>query len=217
MAHLDLIMSGTGAGVMVIKSLLLLLLLDPRSLFADEYVKEQIKKYMDEHRDVKNGEEVSKFVTLILNDKFTEQTLDRKENKNYLFEISALKDKMLNFYFTELNQIEDSQITKVCDVQSTFDRMFLQLVRLRLVIQPEIQISHFVHPTSKISYLAAKSFWIDDDGNINREITRSLGQMEDFGYDKYSKSVKVDPKVKEEALKKVQESIVERYRKVYPL
>ena len=215
MENLDLILSGAGMGAMVVKSLLFLLL-DPKDLFADDYVKKQIEKYMNQHKDVKNVEEVSKFVTLVLNDKFTEETLNRKENRLHLFELNSLKDEMLNFYFTELNQIEDPQVTKVCDIQTSFDRMYLRLVRLRMVIQPEIQISHFVHPSSDISYLAAKSFWIYDDGNIKRDITRSLGALEDFGYDKYEpKIVKVDPKVLEEGLKRIQEVVTARYKEVY--
>jgi len=85
-----------------------------------------------------------------------------------------------------------------------------------MVIQPEIQISQNIHPVSKIPYLAAKSFWIDDNGEKKRDFTRSLGPLEDYGYKTYDKEiVSKDPKVIEESLKRIQEVIYVRYKEYY--
>ena len=217
METLNMILSGTGLGAMVVKSLLLLLL-KPEDLFADEYVKMQIDNFMSTHHDVKNVDEVQKFVTLVYNDKFTPDTLSRTENRLLLINLSTLKDRILKFYFDQLNQIQDESIKKVCDVQTTLDKLFLQLVRFRMVIQPEIQISQNIHPVSKISYVAVKSFWIDDNGEKRRDFTRSLGPLEDYGYKVYDKEiVSEDPKVKEESLKRIQEVIYTRYKEYYPV
>lgn len=211
-----MILSGTGLGTMVVKSLLLLLL-KPEDLFTDEFVKIQIDNYMNTHKDVKNVSEVKKFVTLVYNDKFTPLTLNRNENRLLLINLSTLKSKILEFYFDQLNQIQDESIRKVCDVQTTLDKLFLQLVRLRMVIQPEIQISQNIHPVSKISYIAVKSFWIDDDGEKRRDFTRSLGPLEEYGYKTYDKEiVSNNPKVIEESLKRIQEVIYSRYKEYYP-
>jgi len=216
METLNMILSGTGLGAMAVKSLLLLLL-KPDDLFTDEYVKIQIDNFMNTHHDVKNVNEVEKFVTLVYNDKFTIDTLSRNENRLLLINLSTLKDRILKFYFDQLNQIQDESIKMVCDVQTTLDKLFLQLVRFRMVIQPEIQISQNIHPVSKISYIAVKSFWIDDNGEKRREFTRSLGPLEDYGYKTYDKEiVSNNPKVIEESLKRIQEVIYARYKEYYP-
>ena len=216
METLNMILSGTGLGAMAVKSLLLLLL-KPEDLFTDEYVKIQIDNFMNTHHDVKNVNEVEKFVTLVYNDKFTIDTLSRNENRLLLINLSTLKDRILKFYFDQLNQIQDESIKMVCDVQTTLDKLFLQLVRFRMVIQPEIQISQNIHPVSKISYIAVKSFWIDDNGEKRREFTRSLGPLEDYGYKTYDKEiVSNNPKVIEESLKRIQEVIYARYKEYYP-
>lgn len=216
METLTMILSGTGLGAMVVKSLLLLIL-KPEDLFTDEYVKKQIDNFMSTHHDVKNIDEVQKFVTLVYNDKFTPDTLNRIENQHFLINLSTLKDRILKFYFDQLNQITDPSIKMVCDVQTTLDKFFLQLVRLRMVIQPEIQISQNIHPVSKISYIAVKSFWIDDNGEKRRDFTKSLGPLEDYGYKEYDKKiVSEDSKVIEESLKRIQEVIYARYKEYYP-
>lgn len=216
MEILDWILSFLGIGGMVTKAYLLLLLLKPEDLLADEYVKNLVDNYMMDHVDVKDVEEVKKFVTLVHNNHFTTFTLERSENKHFLTTLLTLRGKILDFYFNQVNQIEDPSVKMVCDVQTTLDKLFLQLIRLRMVIQPEIQISQNIHPVSKIPYLAAKSFWIDDNGEKKRDFTRSLGPLEDYDYKEYNKKVvSEDPKVIEESLKRIQEVIYNRYKEYY--
>ena len=146
---------------------------------------------MNTHKDVKNYGQVQKFVTLVYNDKFEPHTLIRNENSHLLTNLTTLKNRILDFYFEQLNQINDPSIKMVCDIQTTRDKLFLQMVILRMVIQPEVQISQNIHPVSKIPYLAAKSFWIDDEGEKKRDFTRSLGPLEDYGYKEYDKKIKL--------------------------
>jgi len=214
----DWILSGTGLGMMVVKSYMIWFI-KPEDLLNDKYLKAQIENYMKEYSDLKNFDEVKKFVTLIHYDQFTPFTYTRTDNSHLLLKLENLKGRILDFYFNQLNQIQDDSIKKVCDVQTTLDKLFLQLVRFRMVIQPEIQISQNIHPQSDIHYLAAKSFWIDENGEKKREFTRSLGPLEDYGYkDKeYDKKlVSKDPKVIEESLKRIQEVIYARYKEYYP-
>lgn len=216
MEILDSILSVTSLGMMVIKSYYLWLL-NPEDLLDDKYVEEVIDNYIKEHSDVKNFKEVKKFVTLIKNDQFTPLTYTRKENGHLFLKLENLQNRILNLYFEQLNQIEDPELKKVCDVHTTLDEFVLQLTRLRMVIDPEIQISQNIHPVSKIAYIAVKSFWIDDNGNKNRDFTKSLGPLEEYGYKKYDKKlVSQDPKVIEESLKRIQPVIYNRYKEYYP-
>ena len=216
MEILDLIITGTGLGVMVIKSYILWFL-KPEDLLNDKYVKDIIDKYMKEQSEVINFKEVKKFVILIENDQFTTLVYTRTENAHFLKKLENLKKKILDFYFEQVNQIKDTEIKKVCDVQTTLDKLVLQLIRLRMVIDPEIQISQNIHPVSKIAYVAVKSFWMDDDGVKKRDFTKSLGALEDYGFKKYDKEkVSNDPKVIEESLKRIQPVIYNRYKKCYP-
>lgn len=215
---MDWILSGFCLAGIVIKSYFLLLF-RPEDFFSSDFVKSQIERYLMENKEVEDINEVRKFLTLVYNDKFTDETIQRSENKHLLLKLESLRTKLLDFYFTEVTKLDNqgSKIIRVCDIQPILDQLFLQLIRLRMVIEPEIQISQNIHPVSKISYIAVKSFWIDNDGVKKRDFTRSLGPLEDYGFKEYKKEiVSNDPKVKEESLKRIQEVIYNRYKEYYP-
>ena len=68
-----------------------------------------------------------------------------------------------------------------------------------MIVEPSIQIATNVHTQSKITYLIAKSFWYDEDGNKIRKFTKSLGRAEDYlhGIDDFNAKKEADNKIKE--------------------
>lgn len=222
MEILDLILSVLGSGILVIKSYIFMPALLLNSIDDPEYIKSQIEKTLKEFPDVKHKVEVRNFVTSIYDDKFTMGSVIRKfrlQNLLLLAKLETLKCDILNFYFATCDKIDEieSDNKLACDIHNTINNKVLQLKRLRMVIDPEIQISQNIHPVSKIAYIAVKSFWIDNEGAKNRDFTKSLGPLVEYGYKKYNKEiVSNDSKIIEESLKRIQEVIYTRYKEYYP-
>ena len=84
-----------------------------------------------------------------------------------------------------------------------------QIMKLRLIIEPSIQIATNVHTQSKITYLVAKSFWYDINGIKIRKFTKSLGRAED-----YKQGVN-DIDAKREAEIKIKEVMIQTYKEEY--
>jgi hypothetical protein len=82
-------------------------------------------------------------------------------------------------------------------------------MKLRMIIEPSIQIATNVHTQSKITYLIAKSFWINENGVKIRKFTKSLGRSED-----YKKGIK-DIDAKKEAEIKIREIMIQTYNEEY--
>jgi len=211
MEMLNLILSGSflSAGV-AIKSILLLLV-KPEDLLTDEFVKMQVDEYKKSTKDVLYPKESLDFITWVFNDKFDADTIKRKKNSSYFFLLNKVKHELLDLYTKELKDLaKDSELKIVGDFYTRLEKDIIKLMRLRQVIQPEIQISRNVHPVSNIPYLAAKAFWLEDTGERTRKFTKSLGREDE--YDLGNK----DPKVEETAITKIQEVMYLNFKEAYP-
>lgn len=206
MNFVEFIIGGIG-GMAVTKSLLLLLL-DPSIIKTDE-MKTKIDAILEENGPVNDNLEVRSMLTWILDDKFEGSTYTNKEVSSLLTEIEILKKQMIKFYLTNLSEIEDSSIVKSCDVHTKIAQYTLQLMRLRMVIEPEVQLSINRHPQTNIVYIASKGFWINDDGVKQRRFTKNIGRAEDF-----SKGIK-DTKAMSIGTSKLRSVLLEKYRETY--
>ena len=208
----------TGSGT-INALLLLLLLVDPAST---ALIEGQVNEYMSKFKGrLKNKKEVKEMLTWILDDKFKEETykMNMKIHNTdvYINELGKLKENMINFYFRNLQelQLEDSNITMSCDIHSTMGIYVLQLMRLRMVIEPEINLLTNPHLTNSATgertlYLTAKAFWMGDDGKKVRKFTKSLGLMSE--YDGKREGIKA----KEESVRRLQPMLWDEYRATYP-
>lgn len=97
-------------------------------------------------------------------------------NQILLQKLKKLKEEFMSFF---LGSPLDHGET-VFDIHMKAKRYYLQIARLRMVIEPEIQIAINTHSTTKISYLAAKGFWISNNGERIRKFTKLLGKIEQF-------------------------------------
>lgn len=209
MELVELIIGGTGA----IHALLLLLLDVDKESMKNQLLQMRIDEYMFRLKgELKNEAEVREMVSWILNDKFKEETQKREKGGRLLRTLQILKDQMINFYFKHLDQItqENPDLNKACDVHTTIGKLVIQLMRLRMVVQPDIQYSINIHPVTEHEYLTVKVFWIGDDGKKVRKFTKSLGRMEDHPTGIDSKEVK------EFSVKRVQEFLYQKYVETYP-
>lgn len=180
----------TMAGLGTIEALLLLLLkADPTS---SEFIEAQVNEYMNKlNGKVKNRKDVKEMLTWILDDKFRKETFDLGfKNRNmslYMSELNQLKDRMIAFYIQSMDDsfVSNSELNRPCNIHSTISGYVLQLMRLRMVIEPEINLltnPHIINSSTgeRTLYLTAKAFWMEDDGKKVRKFTKSLGLMSDY-------------------------------------
>lgn len=202
-------MAGSGVGV-VVKSLLLLLV-KPEDLIEEKHVEDMLEKYNCKVTDQSVYNHIRSFISIIYDDKF-DSGLYSKPGITYLFSmLERLRDKILTLYTKEINIITESpEYERVYDVYAKLEGLILQLMRLRMVIQPDFQFSKNVHPVSNIAYLAAKGFWIDDDGKKVRTFTKSLGRLDEY------KGGKNDPKATETARDRLRDTLYRKYKEIYP-
>jgi hypothetical protein len=98
---------------------------------------------------------------------------------------------------------------KTENILNAYENYELQISRLRLVIQPEINITRIVHTTSKICYLSARGYWYVDFREKKRIFTKNFGKETDY------ELLKDDPKAIEDAIKEIQILCLNEYNSIY--
>ncbi len=208
MELIDLIIGGAG----VVKGLLLLLGLG----YDEKVMKEDIKRYYEDFMKMKgvpstNGK-VDEFIAFVVDDNFKAGTHQRTQNWGYLFDLKNLKETIVKFYFASLDELQkgEREFTDVRDVYLRINEYMHQLMRLRIVIDPDYKLSRNKHPQTGITYLAIKAYWLDDDGKKVRKFTKSIGREEQYkdGID--------DKKAEEDGLKLIQPVLYDYYKEIYP-
>jgi len=172
----------------------------------------EVDDIMKDFQFSQNNNEIREVLIWTKNDDFKKETLRNVKNDKYIGKLNKLKSEFLDFYLKFLSELtnKESEYQRSCDVYTKIGKYIQQIMRLRMVIQPELQIAMNIHTKSRIEYLAAKAFWLNDNGVKERKFTRSLGRVDD-----YAKG-KDDPKVRKEAISKIQEAIYEAYLETYP-
>lgn len=202
----SIILAGTG----IIKSFFFFFLFMNEEM-TNEAVKAEYDKYMKLNEGSGNDKRTKEFVQFIADDKFGEETYKKVDNWTYLATLSKLKETFVKFYFKSLADLNNDHIDmmRVNDVYNRIGQYIIQLMRLRLVIEPEVQISNNVHPRTDINYLAIKAYWIDDNGKKVRKFTKSLGRVENYPQGIEDKQALID------GLKLIQSVLFENYQELY--
>lgn len=196
------------------QALLLLIALRPKhggilTSIKNEFEK-QINEYMDKITGIKYPQEAREMVHFILDDNFSEVTKSVSRNQIYINKLKLLKTDTINFYLESISNSSKYLLQYNCDVHSTIAAMVFQIMRLRMVIEPEIQITVNVHKQSKIVYLTVKSFWLNDEGVKERKFSKSIGRADEYPLGKD------DPKAIEDGTTKMQEILYDEYLTIYP-
>lgn len=209
METIDLLVTGGGLGIL---HSLLLLLLKPEDLLTDEYVEEKVAEYVKDYKNLKYNKDIKNFVRLVFNDKFSYETLFRPENQPLIVRLDKLRQEILDFYFSTIEELfgKGSGYERVCEIDLKLGSFILQLLRLRMVIQPQYGLSVGKHPKTDIEYMSVKSYWRNDDNTVTRKFTKSMGLASN-----YPEGIK-DPKANEDGLKLVQEVMLNEYLQTYP-
>ena len=200
------IMAGTG----VVQSLLLLLF-QPTEENMNESVEKDYEEFMKLRGKGSNTKRTKELIRFIANDSFDETVFKVSRNWVYLSELKKLKESFVRFYFNRLEDITKNHkdLDRVADLDNRVGEYILQLLRLRLVIQPEVQVSSNTHPRTNIMYLSIKAYWIDDNGKKVRKFTKSIGRAEN-----YPDGIK-DKQALEEGIKLIQPVLYDHYKEIY--
>lgn len=206
MEEVNLILAGSG----VIHGLLLLLF-QPTEESMNETVQKEFDGFMKLREGTSTSHRTKEIIQFIADDKFDERVYKDSLNWTYLSTLKNLKEEFVRFYFKKLNELENEKLDMDCvaDIDNRIGEYVIQLMRLRLVIQPEVKISTNIHPRTTHPYLAAKAYWIDDSGKRVRKFTKSIGRAEN-----YPKGRK-DLQALSDGIKLVQPVLFEKYQEIY--
>lgn len=169
-------------------------------------IESKINEYFENHKDLVKTRSSVNMLKWIFNDGFNfDHTL---HGGLYYKKLENVKSEFLQFYFTEVAK-NKKEIKTNEHVDSKIDEYILKIMKLRMIVEPSIQIATNVHTQSKITYLIAKSFWYDEDGNKIRKFTKSLGRAEEYEYGID------DINAKSDADNKIKEIMIQTYKDEY--
>jgi hypothetical protein len=174
--------------------------------------KEEIDMLLNDMPEIANPKEAKELISEILVDGFKEETKLKGRNLPLITKLNQLKAKTIDFYLQSFkdNERRHPELKYNCDIHTKIGEYLVQLIRYRMVIEPEIQLTTNVHRMTKITYLTVKGFWFNDYGIKERKFTRSLGRADEYPLGKD------DDKAIEDATTKMQSILMEEYLKYYP-
>jgi len=210
MGFIELLITGLGS-IGLVKSMMLLVVPTDDIKVNDLNYDELLNYRHKIPEKVKDMNRAKQFVAWVADDRFKSAEKPTADSLGIHLTLGSLKEEILDFYFKTLQNLseEKNDINLACDVEGRIADYVIQLMRLRMVVEPQIQISKFVHPQTNISYLYVKSFWIDDRGKKKRKFSKLLGKAEDYSGIKDVKALK-------DGLETIRPVMMEHYKELYP-
>ena len=206
---MDLFNNINGVQLASMHMLLLLLLLRVRP----EEIQEDIESIMNEFSGLVDQKNIRRNIEWIVDDKISEEIINNPRNRKYAFKLLSVKNEFITFYNSLINEVnnkaEYKDINKVCDMIARYDSYKLHISRLRMLINPKIQITVNVHKITRITYLTLKGFWLNDDGKEVRIHSSSMGRSEQY------KNGKDDEQAKIDGIVRFQQILIDQYENLY--
>lgn len=201
------ILSNVQEGEWMMEGLLLLLgINDKGKIDWSRFLKKEHREIYDQLND---KAQVNEFLAMVSEDGFNEMTLGESKLTQFMEDLAVLKEQITNFFFTTTaEKSKDYQLFPDAYVKISKD--MVQLMRLRLIIQPDYQFAYSTHSVSGIKYLTVRGFWVDESGKRERKFVKSLGRFDDY------KDGKKDPEAHNAAKIKLREVMLEEYKEKYP-
>ena len=206
---MDLFNNINGVQLASMHMLLLLLLLRVRP----EEIQEDIESIMNEFSCIVYKKNIRRNIEWIVDDKISEEVINNPRNRKYAFKLLEVKNEFIAFYNSLINEVKNKaeykDINKVCDMIARYDSYKLHISRLRMLINPKIQITINVHKITRITYLTLKGFWLNDDGKEVRIHSSSMGRSEQY------KNGKEDEQAKIDGIVRFQQKLIDQYENLY--
>lgn len=174
-------------------------------------IEKQVDIKMEKFKNTFNPNIVRNTLRWLEDDDFSKNLEKDYSGQFYINELIGLKESYLDFFKMYVHEIlkSDSNLTQVADLISKNEEHILQIARLRMVIDPEIQLSKNIHKQTKITYMKVKGFWLNDEGVKERRYFKSLGR-----FDSFPKGVKDETAILE-GRNKIREEVLADYLNDY--
>lgn len=206
---MDLFNNINGVQLASMHMLLLLLLLRVRP----EEIQEDIESIMNEFSGIVDQKNIRRNIEWIVDDKISEEIINNPRNRKYAFKLLEVKNEFIAFYNSLINEVKNKaeykDLNKVCDMIARYDSYKLHISRLRMLINPKIQITINVHKITRITYLTLKGFWLNDDGKEVRIHSSSMGRSEQY------KNGKDDEQARIDGIVRFQQKLIDQYENLY--
>jgi len=167
-------------------------------------------KILDRFEGIYSKAEAKDIIMWTLHDGFNESTETKRRNQVYIVQLKKLKQTFIDFYLSTLTTESEPNTKYNCDIHSRISNYMVQIMRLRMVVEPEIQLTVNVHKKTQIIYLTVKGFWLNDEGIKDRRFIKSLGRVDSYELGKD------DPRAIEEGEARIQELVYDEYLNNYP-
>jgi len=175
-------------------------------------IEKVIEKHMIRFKNTRNPNIVRNTLRWLEQDNFSDLVTKDYYSSIHLQELTKLKEIYLIFFELYIDSIQekDSSIIQVADLLTKNEEYLIQIARLRMVVDPEIQLSKNIHKKTGIHYMKVKGFWLNDIGVKERKFFKSLGR-----FDQYQNGTEDEIAILD-GRKKIREDIYAEYLKLYP-
>ncbi len=148
----------------------------------------------------------------LMNDGFTKETESDPLNKNLIKVLQELKEDYRKNYYSQLS---DLSFHTSAFTYNQIDRIFqfnrVQIMRLRLLIQPDTIVSINKSYNREHKYSVMRAYWIDDSGKKVLKFNVNLGNTEKVMF----KNGNYDQNVISSAANEVKLKIRASYEEIY--
>jgi hypothetical protein len=175
-------------------------------------IEKAIEKHMLKFKNTRNPNIVRNTLRWLEEDNFSDFVSKDYYSSKYIQELTTLKETYLIFFELYIDAIHetDNSIIQVADLLTKNEEYLIQIARLRMVVDPEIQLSKNIHKKTGIQYMKVKGFWLNDVGFKERKYFKSLGRFDQYPNGTEDESAILDGR------KKIREDIYAEYLKTYP-
>jgi hypothetical protein len=175
-------------------------------------IEKAIEKHMLKFKNTRNPNIVRNTLRWLEEDNFSDLVSKDYYSSKYIQELTTLKETYLNFFELYIDAIQetDNNIIQVADLLTKNEEYLIQIARLRMVVDPEIQLSKNIHKKTGIQYMKVKGFWLNDVGVKERKYFKSLGRFDQYPNGTEDESAILDGR------KKIRDDIYAEYLKLYP-
>jgi glycosylphosphatidylinositol transamidase (GPIT) subunit GPI8 len=174
-------------------------------------IEKAIENHMLRFKKTRNPNIVRNTLRWIEEDNFSDLVYKDYYSNIHLQELATLKENYLIFFELYIDSIheKDNCINQVADLLTKNEEYLIQIARLRMVVDPEIQLSKNIHKKTGIQYMKVKGFWLNDIGVKERKYFKSLGRFDQYPNGTEDESAILDGR------KKIREDIYAEYLKLY--
>lgn len=168
-----------------------------------------LNPYMDDfHKNEPKA--VRELAAWLKNDDFKNSNLNLPLYYTLVTKLDLLKKEFFNYFKSNLIQItQDHKEQTVHEVYTKISNYFVQVMRLRMIVEPEYQLTINKHGRTKIVYLVMKSFWIDEEGKKKRMFYKAFAREDAYADGRNSK------KALQDGLEIIQSVMYEKYKEIY--